>query len=247
MAARTVGLYGCLRTGRLDRVLVHSREAARFVEQFGFDVPVSTVPDPLDPFFEWGVSRAEARNRLDMRDDEQIALYFGQLRDDKGIDLLLDALERYEGPPFQMVIAGPPDDVDQADVAATDLSEQISLRTDIEFVPQEDVPYYFLAADAVVVPYRRTFGAQRTSGVFQKSCGALRPLVASDFGTLGRRVREKGFGTTFDAGSPSALADELADVARGDVSVDEGSMRAYVARQTYERAAESVVDAYNNR
>jgi glycosyltransferase involved in cell wall biosynthesis len=247
LAVRTVSLYGCLRVGKLDHVFVHSYEAKAFVERFGFDVPVSEVPDPLDPWFEWNVSRSDARVRLDLPDEEQTVLYFGQLRDDKGIELLLDALQQYEGPPFEMVIAGPPDDVDESEVTALELPEQVGLRTDVEFVPEEEVPYYFLAADAVVVPYRRQFGAQRTSGVFQKSCGALRPIIAPDFGTLGRRVEQQDFGTTFESGSSRALAEALEAVARDDVSADIESMRLYASEQTYTHTTRSIVTAYDNR
>jgi len=245
LARRTVGLDALVRTAAVDHLFVHSLEARRFLADIDPTASATVVPDPTDSWFDrdgWDPERRAARVELGIPDTDPVALFFGQLRDDKGVGLLVEAVAGYDGPPLTLVVAGPPDDFGRGDLSPVAANPAVTLHDAVGFVPDESVAVYFRAADAVVCPYPRAFGRQRTSNVFQKACAAARPVVAPDFGTLGRLTREFDLGAVFEPASAGALANALVSVAREDLSFDPASVREYARRQTFERAA-TLVDA----
>jgi glycosyltransferase involved in cell wall biosynthesis len=134
------------------------------------------------------------------------------------------------------------DDIEDAYVPSN-----VNLCERLEFVPEADVRSYFLATDAVVLPYRRIFGAYRTSGVFQKACAVGRPLIVSDFGELGRRVHEYGLGTTFPPGESDALAQILSQVPReAQNHYERESMATYSQSQSYTQVATKTLASYRH-
>jgi glycosyltransferase involved in cell wall biosynthesis len=228
---------------------VHSREAKESVlASTGADADwITDIPDPLEPWDGSPAAKRDARERLDLPAEGTVLLLFGQLVEEKGIDALLRALERYDGPAFTMVIAGSPVAVTPEEIEETARRSAVDVRPRLEFVPEADVEAYFVAADGVVLPYERSFGAARTSGVFQKACAAGRPILASDFGVFGRRVREWDLGVLCEPGSPERIAGALGTlVERGEAVYDAERMDEYACSQTFERLAELAHEAYRD-
>lgn len=181
---------------------------------------VTLAPDPAVPWRGRLPGPQTAREDLGIPGDQPVVLYFGQMRAEKGVELLVEALDRYEGEPVTAVLAGSPTDVD-GELLQSVGNDRIETVVDDEFVPQERVPAYFGAADVVVFPYRRSFGRARPSGVFQKACAAHRPTVVPEFGVFERTVTEYGVGVTFEPGDPDSLAEQLGSVVADTESVTE--------------------------
>lgn len=242
---RPYALANCLRRGVLDGLMVYSEEARAYVtgvRPATATTAIREIPDPTDPWQEThDLTRPAARKKLDLPDDQTVFLFFGMLREDKGIDVLLEALERYDGPECTVVLAGSPVDVTERDVAATASRSVATVRADFGFIPDADVPLYFFAADCVVTPHRPIFGPESTSGPFQKACASGRPIVGPAFGTFQHRTEEWNLGLTFDPASPADLARTLATFVERDGQVyDPETMRAYARRHTYEEHARQV-------
>ncbi|WP_434530795.1 glycosyltransferase [Haloarcula sp. NS06] len=242
-----ISLRGCLASDMIDNVFVHSDKAHSYINKVGNQSTSCTVvPDPLELWTEES-NKKNLRNELGIPTEGPMFLFFGQTRYEKGPDILLDACSRYEGPPCTVVLAGPPVDVDDEDVALTTTASNIALHSTLEFVPEEDVKSYFHAADAVVLPYRRQFGEYRTSGVFQKACAAVRPLIVSDFGELALRTNRYDLGMVFPPEDPDALADILSIAASESVhGFEKDQMVAYARSQSYDNLAEETVDTYSS-
>jgi len=240
-------LAACLDGGVFDHLTVPSDEAQAEVTGDAAGTAadrISVVPDPVESWDPADLDQADARRRLDLPADGPLVLFFGQMREEKGIGTLLEAVERYDGDPFTLVLAGPPSAVSSADVAAAEGSA-VTVVDRLEYVPEEDVFAYFRAADGVVLPYERSFGELRPSTVFTKACAAGRPVIASDFGTFGRLVRQWDLGLLSEPGSSAALAETLAEFVASESPVhDADAMATFVAAQTYERLTETVYAAY---
>lgn len=241
---QSLGMIYALRRDAIDQFFVHADSAGEFLERLEPAVDYSVIPDPLDVWFEDGPSKTEARRELGLPESTPVLLFFGELRREKGIDTLLDALRIYDGPTFTMVIAGTPTDVEASEVETAANEASVDVRTELEFIPESAVRTYFHATDGVVVPYRKSFGEHRTSGVFQKAAGACRPVVAPDFGTFGRRVRDHDLGVAFEPESPRSLADAMSRVVRGDTPFDPERVRQYAYDHTYEALAETTYRGY---
>ena len=90
-------------------LLVHTRAARQqLVTEFGVaDQRIHLTSIGLNEEMPvTGMTRAEARCRLDLREDEQVILFFGKIDENKGLDLLLDEFELLAFPKTRLVIAG---------------------------------------------------------------------------------------------------------------------------------------------
>jgi D-inositol-3-phosphate glycosyltransferase len=151
--------------------------------------------------------RATARAQLGIAPDAVMALLFGQLRADKGVGDLLDALS--EVPQVQGLIAGPDDgalDALRPRIAA--LGDRVALHEG--FHPIAQVATFFAAADAVVLPYPRA----SASAVLMLAYGFARPVVAYPVGGLPEAVIEGETGWLCERADPDALAQALRAVAQ---------------------------------
>jgi len=248
--SRHVNLYKCFTTDVLDHLFVHSKAAKKHVlsmtgEYSSNDITV--VPDPADLWCKDMPTQQEAREFFDIQQDERVVLFFGQLREEKGIDILLEAIKQYDGPEFTLIIAGVPKDVSTTELETGSDNPVVSLRTDLRFIPHEEIPMYYAVADGVVLPYRTMFGSKRTSNVFQNVCGAATPVIVPDFGTFSKRTNEYNLGIAYPPDSPAGLSDALErfmdDPKR---TYDEQSIRSYATSQSYDALAETALERYHS-
>ncbi len=61
--------------------------------QFAKDKPAKFVPHPLYDNFGDKISKEEAREKLNIKLDEKVLLFFGFIRKYKGLDILLEAMK----------------------------------------------------------------------------------------------------------------------------------------------------------
>lgn len=132
-------------------------------------------------------SRAEARRRLGVDEDQLLVVYTGSLLTWKGVDLLVDAMASL--PQALLVVAGGPDA--EAKQLARRAEGLANVRVD-GFVEPTRVAEYLAAADVGVVPNRSqpAISARYTSPlkVFEAMAAGL-PLVASDLPSLRELLR----------------------------------------------------------
>jgi len=175
---------------------------------------IHVVPDPatMPPA---DLTKEQARRLLGLPLDRPLVLFFGGLRWDKGYDVLLQAAPLL-GDGVGVVLAGEADWRVAAEVEETSRHLACSQRLESRLtrVDDEDVARYFVAADLVVMPYRRVYVG--TSGVLQRAAGAGRPVVAADVGQIGPIVRRHGLGVVCPPEEPEALAQAISHVLRQD-------------------------------
>jgi glycosyltransferase involved in cell wall biosynthesis len=166
-----------------ERVVVHSHRAVEQLVELGLDRErIARIPHPV---FEGDELPAPSGRTL---------LFFGLIRDYKGLDVLLEALPGV--PDARLVVAGDPlDPVEQ-----TELNGRVEWR--LGFRPDAEVRELMGQAAVVVLPYRRL----DSSGVLATAIGYRRPVVVTDVGSLGEIVREFGAGEVVPPGDAQALA-----------------------------------------
>ncbi|MBI3597370.1 MAG: glycosyltransferase family 4 protein [Nitrospirae bacterium] len=126
--------------------------------------------------------RDTARRALGLKYDGTLLLFFGMLRKDKGVDLLIEAMGKVRGE-FKLLLAGMPFDLSEEAVREM-IREQgceDEILTDLRYVPQEKIADYFSAADAVVFPYRSHY---------KGTVGPLNTVLAFGKPVIGSRVRD---------------------------------------------------------
>lgn len=143
---------------------------------------------PLYDNFGTPVDRDEACAHLGLDTDKRYLLFFGLIRDYKGLDLLIEALEDKElrkRRDFRVIVAGEfYADPDKYLSLARDnaVDDKIIWRT--EFIPDSEVKYYFSVAEMVVQPYKTA----TQSGVTQIAYQFDRPMLVTSVGGLPEMV-----------------------------------------------------------
>jgi D-inositol-3-phosphate glycosyltransferase len=159
-------------------------------------------------------NQTDARKKLDLPEDRQIILFFGGIRPNKGLDVLLRALEivKSHNERVLLVIAGGllgRFNFEQYSeiIQKADLSNHV--QTFIKFIPEEDVDHFFAASDIVALPYLK-FEAQ--SGVLLRAYAHKKPVVASNVGAMGELVSSDNIGLTVEPGTVEPLAKAITNV-----------------------------------
>ncbi len=139
--------------------------------------PLSLYPDPP-------ITQEEAKKELEIPAESRVALFFGNIRQYKGVETLLKGFKGVteELKDARLIIAGRVwGPIDYWSEKIRDLSLQKNVLFMPGFVPNQKVGILFKAADVVVLPYKRF---DSLSGVAMVALGFGKALVLSDVGSL---------------------------------------------------------------
>lgn len=142
-------------------------------------VPALFSPHPMFSNFGERVERAEACRALGLDANLQYLLFFGLIREYKGLDILLEAWSRVRRDGQKLIVAGEfYDDKERYAPLFARLGASVVLHD--RFIADADVKYYFSVADALVLPYRTA----TQSGVTQIAYNFHLPMIVTDVGGL---------------------------------------------------------------
>ena len=218
--------------GIVDRIVVHSHRAAEQLAELGIPPGrIVRIPHPIfasPPGFEVAPPAGAT------------LLFFGLLRQYKGVDVLLRAFARIaaEVPNARLRIAGDP--VDPIG-PLRQLAETLGIAPRVEwrlgFLPDEAIAPLMRDATLVALPYRRI----DSSGVLATALGFGRPAVVSDLGGVGDTVREFGAGLAVPPDDEAALAAACVTLLTDKAALADAFRGAQRARATltWEAAAEA--------
>lgn len=126
-----------------------SEKVLKDLQLFAPTKPAKFVAHPLYDNFGEKISKADAREKLTIKNDELVILFFfGFIRKYKGLDILLDAmkiLHNYQPPTsnIKLLIAGEfyeDRKVYDEQIEQLNIKSSLILRTD--FIPDSEVKYY---------------------------------------------------------------------------------------------------------
>lgn len=155
---------------------------------------------PVYPSEKSVLTREAACHKLQLDPHKKVLLYFGLIRPYKGIEVLVEAMEKL-GDDYQLIIAGEPYyAIDELIRASARQGDRIKWHT--HFIPDAEVADYFKAADALVLPYRNA----TQSGVTALAIYHGTPALVSNVGGLSEYVDEGKTGLLFRPNDANALA-----------------------------------------
>ena len=185
----------------VDGFIAMSRSVMEEIETFTKRLrtprPVRFCPHPLYDTFGLPVSKQEAKTRLGIDRDLSCILFFGFIRDYKGLDLLLNAFadERLQKYPLKLLVAGEfytdPKPYYEL-IAKLKLGDRVIMSND--FIPDSAVADYFCAADVVVQPYK----SATQSGVTQIAYHFNKPMITTNVGGLAEIIPDGKVGYVVD-------------------------------------------------
>jgi D-inositol-3-phosphate glycosyltransferase len=166
---------------------------------FGLNIDVPDTP----------LSKVEARAVLGLGAEEHVVLFFGQIAPYKGLDLLVEALEILSSGPTgcRLIIAGRSKTGTESywrtlksRLASDGLREHALVRDG--FIPAEEVPILFTAADALVLPYRAIYQSGPLSLAYRFGV----PVIATRVGSFHHDVIPEVTGFLCESEDPGDLA-----------------------------------------
>ncbi len=186
------------------------------------------------------VDKAEARQKLGLT-DEKILLFVGRIDPLKGIDNLIKTLPllKNEGK-FKLVVVGGDENSREELEGLKKLAADVDVMNSVDFrglVKQEQLPYFYSAADVCVVPsYYESFGLVPLESL---ACGT--PVVATDVGDLKHIIKSGETGCIVSDNSPEKLAEAVTSVMQFSPDIESRlAIRSSVSRWAWSNIAKQV-------
>ena len=198
-------------TKNIQKIFFLDPDAPDRLAKLNQDVKSITVPDPGES--NPSMDKSTARNHFKLPGEEKtIFLHIGTSEKRKGLADTIKAFHRgLSNPQFRerafLLRVGMNDKLSAQDrVKLLELVKSGNAAITEKFVSESDFIEYFSAADVVLLPYRKF---RFSSGILVNALNAGRPVIASDYGMIGKATMEIASGTCFKDSSVSSLSKAL--------------------------------------
>ncbi len=166
------------------------------------DIPHTVLPHPIYTHFGEKLPREQAERILGIPSGRRTLLFFGLIREYKGLDILLQAFDLLDGR-YQLIIAGEPYGSFERYRKLIDTGrDPASVYVFPDYIRDSEVKHYFSAADLTVLPYR----SATQSGISSVSCHFDVPMVVTDVGGLRETIGGRGTGIVCENAAPACIA-----------------------------------------
>ena len=169
------------------------------------DARYTVIPHPLYSHFGEKTARAEAEKKLGLAPGKKNILFFGLIREYKGLDILIEAFNGL-GPDYQLIIAGEPyGSFEHYEKLISRCPWKQNIKTVLRYIRDSEVKDFFSAADVTVLPYR----SATQSGISSVSYHFEIPMIVTGVGGLKETIGDRGTGIVAENGSPEAIRHEI--------------------------------------
>lgn len=190
----------------VDSFVTMSKSVFDDLKQFDDKKPRILTVHPLYDNFGTSISKSKALKNLELSEKYSYILFFGFIRDYKGLDLLIEAFadKRLRKFLLKLLVVGE-FYVDAQPyhkmIKDFNLSDHVIMQN--EFVPNTEVVNYFCASSLVVQPYKDA----TQSGITQIAYHFDKPMITTNVGGLAEIVKNERVGYIVKPDS-----NEIADV-----------------------------------
>jgi len=197
---------------RADKILTHNSFSKEIFKNQYSDIKseIDIIPHGnYVPFLNVKKDKIFSRNRLSIPMDKTVLLFFGMIKKEKGLEVLLHSLKDVvsKNKDVFLVIAGRVWEnnfsIYQKIIDDNKLSDYCLIHN--KFIPHEDVDHYYSSADLVVLPYKRIY----QSGVLMMSLSYEKAVLVSDLSPLTEVVQDEKTGFVFKSENSISLSEKL--------------------------------------
>lgn len=192
-----------------DFFIIHSKSVEQDLKKFIKDKPYIFSPHPLYNIFGEPVTKNEAKEfifknyHIDFR-NQKVILFFGYIRKYKGLSYLINSMpEILKSKNVKLLIAG---EFYEDEASTLEQIKTLNLKNDVtvlsDYIPNENVKYFFCASDALVLPYIDA----TQSGITQIALFYDKPVIATDVGGLSEVIKNNKTGFIIEPKSSDAIA-----------------------------------------
>lgn len=201
-------------------------------------------PHPLYDHYGDKEDKVMAMNSLYMDNNYNYLLFFGLIREYKGLDLLLKAMsdKRLDKYPLKLIVAGEFYEKKEPYLKMIDdldINDKVIICD--KYIPDEEVKNFFNLADMVVQPYK----SATQSGVTQIAYHFEKPMLVTDVGGLREIVPNGKVGYVVEA-EPSQIADAICDFYDNErIEYFESNIIEEKKKYEWSKMTETIMKLYN--
>jgi len=237
-ASRKIIVHSSYIKNKLISIFNINQEKIEIIPHGNFDIYQSNSP----------LSNEEAKKELNLLPADKVLLYFGFIKEYKGLDVLLDSysLVHQKNPEIKFIIAGAIASKSLAQLYEDKINtfqKDGSLITNFNFIPSDKVATYFAAADFVVLPYKHIYH----SGIVHLAYSFEIPIIATNVGDFSETIEVGKSGYLVERNDPNALADTIIE-AFDDVEL-KLNMKNYIRelnknKYSWDNIAQKTIEVY---
>lgn len=199
---------------RGDRYILHAQGEVKDLLSIKPDASYKVQVHPTYSAFNFeNMDARTARNKLSIEENERIMLFFGFVREYKGLKHLLNAVDilkhKYPAEDWTMPKLYVVGDFDGNKDEYIKRIDELKITDDIVivdgYVPDKEIEKYFSAADLVVLPYE----SATQSGIVQIAYGFRKPVIVTRVGGLPEVVEDGVTGVIIEPLDDEALAEAI--------------------------------------
>ena len=189
-------------TNRTDSLVCLSEGVQEEILNSGTQQPVSRLFHPIYEHYGSPLPSSMAKEKLGWSKEKKHFLFFGEVKNYKGLDLLLSALpteDKYRQN-YKLHISGEFIESHKKhckQIEKLGLTDQVKITN--AYIPNDSVPHLFCAADAIVTPYKN----KTQSGIIPIALHFERPVIATTVGNLSTDLETHKLGLV---SSPDSVA-----------------------------------------
>lgn len=186
-------ILGSYWVNSVDGFVTMSRAVLDDLNLFDKSKPKKYCPHPLYDHYGKIEDKEVSKEKLGLDMNTNYMLFFGFIRDYKGLDILLEAMDSYyiKSNNIKLLVAG---EFYTDSKPYFDLIEKHGLKDNVimsnDFIPDSKVALYFNACDVVVQPYKDA----TQSGVTQIAYHFEKPIITTNVGGLAEIVPDNEVG-----------------------------------------------------
>lgn len=202
---KRMGVKGVCR--KLRTAVVHTQTLRGKMEKDGIrNVSVIEYPCFLPVY---SISSAQAKAELDLPVDVPVIAALGGTRYDKGLDLLMTALDKVQVP-FSLLIAGREQEIKRSQIEQLTAGYRDRVKVLLQNLSDEEYCCCLQAADVIALPYRKILTG--ASGPLVEGAAAGKVILGTDFGSIGTIIRQNHIGYLWDTDSVDDMVKTLEQV-----------------------------------
>ena len=165
----------------------------------------TVIRHPLYSHFGKKTEREYAEKKLGLKAGKKNILFFGLIREYKGLDILIEAFRKLDSG-YQLIIAGEPyGTFEKYEKLIAESGCKDRIKTFLHYIKDSEVKDFFSAADLTVLPYR----SATQSGISSISYHFEVPMVVTDVGGMKETIGDCGTGIVVEHCSPDAICNAI--------------------------------------
>lgn len=200
------------------------------------------APHPLYNHFGSIIEKNIAKQQLNLDTKKQTILFFGFIRDYKGLDLLIEAFDMLPNK-YQLVIAGESyGSFDKYKKQIDKNTNKDNIITHVRYISDREVPLFFSAADVCVLPYK----SATQSGITSIAYHFELPMIATDVGGLKEMVIDNITGKIIKPSCANEIKNGIESFFKSDLNIFIENIKKEKEKLSWKVFADKVLQLYSD-